>query len=68
MYTDGITEATNPADEEYGDVRLEAYVRSRSRETGRQLIDGIVEDVLRFCDTARPHDDMTLMCLSRDGL
>jgi hypothetical protein len=27
-----------------------------------------VEDVLRFCDTARPHDDMTLMCLSRDGL
>ncbi len=68
MYTDGITEATNPGDEEYGDVRLEVYVRSRSHETGRQLIDGIVEDVLRFCDTARPHDDMTLMCLSRDGL
>ncbi len=68
MYTDGITEAANPADEEYGDVRLEAYIRSRSHETGRQLIDGIVEDVLRFCDTVRPHDDMTLMCLSRDGL
>jgi hypothetical protein len=69
MYTDGVTEATNPADEEYGDVRLEAYIRNRSGEAGRQLIDGIVDDVLRFCGTARPHDDMTLMCLGRsDGL
>ncbi len=65
MYTDGVTEATNPADEEYGDVRLEAYVRSRVREPGRQLIDGILDDVLRFCGTARPHDDMTLMFLGR---
>ncbi len=65
MYTDGVTEATNPADEEYGDVRLEAYVRSRVREPGRQLIDGILDDVLRFCGTARPHEDMTLMILGR---
>jgi serine phosphatase RsbU (regulator of sigma subunit) len=37
----------------------------RSREPGHPLIDGIVDDVLRFCGTARPHDDMTLMCLGR---
>ena len=65
LYTDGVTEAANPADEEYGDVRLEAYVRDRRGEAGRQLLDGIVADVLRFCDAARPHDDMTLMCLDR---
>jgi sigma-B regulation protein RsbU (phosphoserine phosphatase) len=65
MYTDGVTEAANPADEEYGDVRLEAYIRARAREPGRQLVDGIVDDVLRFCGTSRPHDDMTLMCLER---
>jgi sigma-B regulation protein RsbU (phosphoserine phosphatase) len=65
MYTDGVTEAANPAEEEYGDVRLEAYVRERAREPGRELIDGIVDDVLRFCGTSRPHDDMTLMCLER---
>lgn len=65
LYTDGVTEAANPADEEYGDVRLEAYVRDRRGEPGRQLLDGIVADVLHFCDTARPHDDMTLMCLDR---
>jgi len=65
LYTDGVTEAANPADEEYSDVRLEAYVRDRRGEPGRQLLDGIVADVLRFCGTARPHDDMTLMCLDR---
>ncbi len=68
LYTDGITEATSPADEEYGDVRLEAYLRAATAAdgiAGRALIDGITADVLRFCDGARPHDDMTLMCLSR---
>jgi hypothetical protein len=65
MYTDGVTEATNSADEEYAEVRLETYVRGRSNEPGRQLIDGIVNDVLGFCGTSRPHDDMTLMCLRR---
>jgi hypothetical protein len=65
LYTDGVTEAANPADEEYGDARLEAYVRDRRGEAGSSLLDGIVADVLRFCAGARPHDDMTLMCLDR---
>jgi sigma-B regulation protein RsbU (phosphoserine phosphatase) len=63
LYTDGVTEATNPSDEEYGELRLEGYVRDRRGESGRSLLDGIVADVLRFCGTSRPHDDMTLMCL-----
>jgi serine phosphatase RsbU (regulator of sigma subunit) len=63
LYTDGVTEAANPSDEEYGEVRLESYIRERQREKGRVLLDGIVSDVLRFCGTSRPHDDMTLMCL-----
>jgi len=25
----------------------------------------VVADVLRFCGSSRPHDDMTLMCLDR---
>jgi hypothetical protein len=63
LYTDGVTEAANPSDEEYGEVRLEGYVRDRPQEEGRALLDGIIADVVRFCGTSRPHDDMTLMCL-----
>ena len=67
LYTDGITEATNRADEEYGDLRLEAFVRSEHHRPGRELVDGIVADVLRFCGDSRPNDDMTLMCLARQA-
>jgi sigma-B regulation protein RsbU (phosphoserine phosphatase) len=65
LYTDGVTEAANPSDEEYGDGRLETYVRDRWAEPGPELLAGIIADVLRFCGVARPHDDMTLMCLDR---
>jgi len=65
LYTDGVTEATSPADEEYGEVRLETFLHSREQEPGRALLDGVVADVLRFCGSSRPHDDMTLMCLDR---
>jgi hypothetical protein len=67
LYTDGVTEAANRRDEEYGEPRLETYLDAHRGEPGRQLIDGVVADVLRFCDTARPRDDMTLMCLGRGG-
>jgi len=67
LYTDGVTEATNPADEEYGEQRLAAFLEARRDVPGRQLVDGIVTDVLRFCGSARPRDDMTLMSLVRVG-
>ncbi len=31
----------------------------------REVIDGVFEDVLRFCGSVRPRDDMTLMALGR---
>lgn len=67
MYTDGITEASNPAEEEYGDGRLETFLRARLADEGRSLIDGILADVVQFCGTARPHDDMTLMWVGRES-
>jgi sigma-B regulation protein RsbU (phosphoserine phosphatase) len=67
LYTDGVTEASNPRDEEYGEARLEAHLVAHREEPGRQLIDGVVADVLRYCGTARPRDDITLMCLGRAG-
>lgn len=63
LYTDGVTEAENRRDQDYGEPRLGAYLEAHRGDPGRQLIDGVVADVLRFCDTARPRDDMTLMCI-----
>ena len=41
---------------------LERHRRSSEKE----LIEGLVEDVLSFCDSARPRDDMSLLILSRE--
>jgi sigma-B regulation protein RsbU (phosphoserine phosphatase) len=67
LYTDGINEATNPRDEEYGEVRLEAFLRNNRQLEERALIDALIEDVLAFADGIRPRDDMTLLLLGREG-
>jgi hypothetical protein len=67
LYTDGVTEAENASDQEYGEGRLQAWLEANREEPGRRLIDGVIEEVLAYCGTVRPRDDMTLMCLGRTG-
>jgi serine phosphatase RsbU (regulator of sigma subunit) len=65
LYTDGVTEAEDMKDREYGEARLEAWLQANREEPGRRLIDGVIAEVLEHCGAARPRDDMTLMCLGR---
>jgi sigma-B regulation protein RsbU (phosphoserine phosphatase) len=65
LYTDGITEAEDPADRQYGEARLAAWLQANREQPGRVLIDGVIAEVLEHCGNARPRDDMTLMCLER---
>ncbi|MFI5184038.1 MAG: PP2C family protein-serine/threonine phosphatase [Vicinamibacteria bacterium] len=65
LYTDGVTEAFNTSDEEYGEARLAAYLEIRSGATLKELVSGLIESVLAFCGSERPRDDMTLMAVSR---
>ncbi len=67
LYTDGITEAEDASDREYGDARLGAWLQANREQPGRALIDGVIAEVLEHCGNAHPRDDMTLMCLERVG-
>jgi sigma-B regulation protein RsbU (phosphoserine phosphatase) len=67
LYTDGITEAEDAKDREFGDARLGAWLQANRERPGQVLIDGVIEEVLAHCGHARPRDDMTLMCLERVG-
>jgi sigma-B regulation protein RsbU (phosphoserine phosphatase) len=67
LYTDGVTEAEDPRDREFGEARLGAWLQANREETGRRLIDGVIAEVLQHCGGARPRDDMTLMCVTRRG-
>jgi sigma-B regulation protein RsbU (phosphoserine phosphatase) len=67
LYTDGITEAEDPHDVEYGEGRLRIYLDTHRDLGHRELLDGVRDDVLAFCRQARPRDDMTLMIVAREG-
>lgn len=64
-YTDGVTEAANPADEEFGEDRLERLLTEKRDSLPTHLLQTITGGVLAFCGKAKPGDDMTMMVVSR---
>jgi hypothetical protein len=65
LFTDGLSEAFNLKEEEYGEDRLTDFLRRSTEPDQDKLIAAIIQDVLSFCDPSRPTDDMTLMIVSR---
>jgi serine phosphatase RsbU (regulator of sigma subunit) len=60
LYTDGVTEAFNEAEEDFGEERLiEAMQRYRDRPP-QALLTSIIDDVRRF-SSHEQHDDITLI-------
>ena len=63
MYTDGVTEAMNAADEEFEEHRLEAVVRDNLNLSATQMIDAIAEAVSAFVQDVPQSDDITMVTL-----
>ena len=61
MFTDGINEATDVHDEEFGMERLSEVVRSNAGQSAEVLQASILEAVTSFCRGAQQGDDMTLL-------
>lgn len=67
LYTDGVTEATNRADELYGETRLLNALRSRPQDELAQMIHHIRAEVSQHADGAPQSDDVTMMALRYRG-
>jgi sigma-B regulation protein RsbU (phosphoserine phosphatase) len=66
MYTDGITEAMNPAEEEFGEDRVKAFVRENlERMSAKEMVDGLLGTVARYADEGRYVDDRTVVFIRR---
>ncbi len=63
FYTDGVTEATNERDEEYGMEQLTALIPGLLDLGARGMIDAIVADVTAFAGDRPQFDDITLVVL-----
>ena len=60
-----MTEAYDVHDAEYGEPRLEAYLSAAQGAGDQELIDGVRADVMAFCGSSPPRDDMTMMVVAR---
>ena len=64
MFTDGVTEAMNTANEEFGEARLEATL-SKTFSKCQDMVEAIKTDVAGFVDGAEQSDDITVLALKR---
>ena len=65
LYTDGITEAINQDEDEFGEERLEQLVAENANLPAQHLADRILEAVNEFADEQNLFDDATLLVLKR---
>ena len=65
LYTDGLSEAMNDKNEEYGEERLSAVLQENHQKPLDQLKQAIIDDVFRFTGRRELHDDLTLILVKR---
>lgn len=61
FYTDGISEAFNAAEEEFGEQRLLESLRRNRGLPAQELLTSIVDEVQQFSAGREQHDDITLV-------
>jgi serine phosphatase RsbU (regulator of sigma subunit) len=63
VYTDGLNEAENRSQEQFGDDRLLEMLRSMKDITAKEVVESLRAAVQVHRDGAEPNDDLTIMCL-----
>jgi serine phosphatase RsbU (regulator of sigma subunit) len=65
LYTDGVIDALNEAEEDFGQDRLEALLFGRRHETAQQVVAALRSAVLAHTGQAPLYDDVTVVALRR---
>jgi len=65
MFTDGVTEAMNAQNEEFGEERLEDTLVEVTMHNCQQIVEAIKADVAAFVGDAEQSDDITVLALKR---
>ena len=67
IYSDGVSEAENFSDEQFGEERLKAVVARSASGTPRELLQTIQREINAFTAGAAQRDDLTLLVLGYQG-
>ncbi len=61
IYSDGIVEATDENDVEFGEDRVAQCVAAAVRETPDHIVQTLLAKIQRFLGPLKPHDDQTVL-------
>ena len=67
LYTDGVVEAMNRSDKQYGTARLEAQFRTHGSKKTRELLTAIRADLEAHAEGRELGDDVTLLAVKTTG-
>ena len=67
VYTDGVTEANNAAQEMFGSQRMIEALRACEEGTPAQVLEGVHNAVSAFIGDTPQFDDLTMLCLQYQG-
>ena len=62
VYTDGLNEAENRDQEQFGEERMMAFLHSAHFNNAQELVEALKAQVESYRDGAEPNDDMTMLC------
>ena len=65
MYTDGVTEAMNPAFEELGEERLDRILSGLADKSSQEIVEAVKTGIADFVNGAEQSDDITMLVLKR---
>ena len=65
VYSDGVTEASNPAEDEFGEDRLAGVLRENRERPSNDIVHAVVNDVEAYTAGAPLADDLTLVAVKR---
>jgi serine phosphatase RsbU (regulator of sigma subunit) len=63
IYTDGLNEAENQAQEQYGDDQLQQMMQQMKSGTAKQVIDAFRQSVESHRNGIAPNDDLTMLAI-----
>ena len=67
IFTDGVIEALNEREEEYGEPRLLEVLRAGAASTPDELLRRLLSDIDTFVGATPQHDDITCMLVKLSG-
>ncbi|MBO7537865.1 MAG: serine/threonine-protein phosphatase [Prevotella sp.] len=63
IYTDGLNEAENSRQEQFGDDYMLDLLRQTHFASAQQVVETIADAISRHRDGTEPNDDLTMMCI-----